>query len=52
MSDDLIKIEDTEENSSKIITHKTLDWWDIDYRPPDYHKAEEFELFFPIREDK
>jgi hypothetical protein len=50
MPDDLIKIEDTEEYSPKKIISKTLDWWDINYKLPDYHRVEDFKLFLPKKE--
>ena len=60
MPDDLTKIKNTKEDSPKKIINKTSDWWDIDcrlldlgdtnYRPPDYHTVEDFELFFPKKE--
>ena len=47
-NDELIKIE---EDKSPVydLQEKTLDWWDINYRPSEYHTLEEFELFFPIK---
>jgi hypothetical protein len=42
--------EDFDKDISKVIKpvdwpEKTLDYWDPDYRPPDYHTKEEAELF-------
>jgi hypothetical protein len=54
--DELVRIKDEEEDKEKNISFpddsKMLDWWDINYRPPDYHTEEELSIFYPIQHKK